>query len=125
MGIAKYHSQIVQMLRGQMDGPSGEPVLDRGDPELLDWEGFNAVLMLYETSSGRQREHVIQAMGQILQEEDDPAVLAQVLTIVDSLDLTQIEPRVIALRERDVPSEDVQRALDNYFAHRALIRASA
>jgi hypothetical protein len=116
--VDDYYHAIQDNLRGQT------PALRAIPPERLDWSGPGAVLELYEAASGQDRDNLIEALGKIIEEaKAPPAVLAQVVHLASSLDITQVEPRVRKLqRKRVAAAEPVQSAVINYFAFRQVQR---
>lgn len=108
-----YYGQIVALLQGDTD--ELKPYQDR-----LDWHGFGAVLALYEWTSGEEREAFIHAMSRIIEEgEQPPMVIAQVIQLASSLDVSQLEPSIHRLDDKPVASDGaVQEAIAKYFAVR-------
>jgi hypothetical protein len=113
MGNNYYH-EITSALQGQIPGLEGIP------SARIDWYGSSAVLELYDSTSGSDREEIIRAMGQIVEAgKEPPIVVAQVLHIAASLDLAQIEPNVARLQHTSLASmEPVKSALRTYTAYR-------
>jgi hypothetical protein len=113
MGNDYYHD-ITNALQGNAPGLKGVP-LDR-----LDWYGSSAVLEIYESTSGSDREEIIRAMGHIVESgKESPTVVAQVLHIAASLDLAQIQPSIEKLERTARASEEpVRSAIDTYKAFR-------
>lgn len=116
-----FYDAVVRLLVGE-DPELGDPSLDR-----LDWAGVSAVLRLYEQTEGAEREAVIRALGRIIEDgRQEPFVVAQVLDLASSLDLSQVQPSVRRLGERALAAEEpVRGALDNYLAFRRLRTSSA
>jgi hypothetical protein len=110
-----YAATIVRMLTGGAEA-------DRDALTRLDWEGVGAVLGLYRATEGRERTAVIEALGQIIEDEArEPWIVAQVIDLVSSLDLTQVEPSLDRLARRPVAqAEPLRGALDNYGIYRRL-----
>ena len=114
---AGYYDAVVDRLTGRT------PALREILPERLDWWGVEAVLRLFNHTSGEEREALIAALGDIITEDEQPLVVAQVVYLVGSLDLAQLEPIVGRLRDRPLAQDETVRAeIDNYFAYRALRR---
>jgi hypothetical protein len=110
-----YSESIVRILKGQ----TAEL---QEFKERLDWSGSGAVLEMYNSTSGVEREQFISALGQIIEEGEEPApVIAQLIHIASSLNITQIEPSIRKLKTRTVASEEpVRGAIQNFLAYRNL-----
>lgn len=114
---AGFYDAIVDRLTGRT------PDLRAIPPERLDWWGIEAVLRLFNQTAGEEREALIDALGDIITEDDQPIVVAQVVHLVASLDLAQLEPVVARLRDRSLVQDDIVKAeVNTYFAYRALRR---
>jgi hypothetical protein len=113
MGTDYYH-EITNALQGRAPG------LEEVPPDRLDWYGSSAVLEMYESTSGLDREEIIHAMGSIVESGNvPPIVVAQVLHIAASLDLAQIQPNVERLGRTALASEEpVRSAMETYNAFR-------
>jgi hypothetical protein len=111
-----------QIIQDTLEGQT--PALRNTPRERIDWGGMEAVLELYEASSGEDRENMIRALGRIIEEGKAPSeVIAQVLHFASSLDITQVEPSVQKLRAKRIAStEPIRGALENYFAFRQVQR---
>jgi hypothetical protein len=111
MNIKDYKETIIKTLRGNT-----EELIDISD--RLDWDGISAVLKIYRETSGTNRENIIQAIGNIIEEgKADPEILAQVLWIAHTNDLTQLEPQVRKLQKKSVASNEyIDREIDSYLA---------
>ena len=105
-----YKEKIITRLHGDTQELEAIP------KERLDWTGCGAVLDLYDQTSGREREEFIRAMGKIIEEgKEPPFVIAQVLHIAASMGLSQIEPSVKSLQEKEIAAVEVVRsAIDAY-----------
>ena len=116
MTAHEFHQMVLDTLQGQTDQLQSIP------PERLDWPGPGALLELFRKTSGTDRSALIEAMGQVIQEQAaPPPVLAQVIQIASSLDLAQIEPQVRKLRAKAIAAEEPLRsAITNYLAFREL-----
>lgn len=78
---------------------------------------------MFNQTAGEAREALIDALGQIIAEDEQSVVVAQVVHLVGSLDLAQLEPIVARLRDRPLAQDETVRAeIDTYFAYRALRR---
>jgi hypothetical protein len=117
MPANKYRKLIVDLLQGK------SPELRNIPPDRLDWNGPGALLELYDQTSGKDRQAIIQAIGAILQEHTAPVpVLAQLVDIASGLDLAEIEPIVRALQSEDIASEEqLRQSITNYLAYRKLM----
>jgi hypothetical protein len=115
MGTDYYH-EITKVLQGQVAGFEGIP------RERLDWGPSSAVLAMYGATSGHERDEIIRAMGQIIENTAEPPfVIAQVLHIAACLDIAQIEPSVEKLRITAIASQEpVRSALQTYRSFRQL-----
>lgn len=119
-----YYERIGDLLQGATEELKGIP------SGRLDWDGVGAVLELYDSTSGTDREDLIRVMGRIIEEAKYPApVVAQVIQLASSLDLAQVEPNVFKLRdslngagELDGSTVIVKQAITNYLAFRQLAR---
>ena len=111
--MADCYKLIVNMLSGEIPG---RPDVDPGHDDL---EGVDAVLELYHRTRGETRLQVIEAMGQIIENaEKHPMVSAQVLSLVNALDLGQLEPSVQRLKGKAIAKKnrDLKEEIDNFFA---------
>ncbi|HVF50533.1 MAG TPA: hypothetical protein VNA19_10630 [Pyrinomonadaceae bacterium] len=85
----------------------------------FDWGGSGAVLELYESAGGEERDELIRAIGRIIEEDEDPSVVAQLIHIASSLDIAQVEPNVEHLKEKHPEEDDiVGKAVSNFLALR-------
>ena len=111
-----YYEKITDTLHGKT------PELSEIPEERLDWSGLTALLKLFHKTSGQDRQEIIQAMGQIIEGgEEPPHIIAQLLQIVSSLDLAELEPSVERLEEKYVAQEEPLRsAISNFKAYRKL-----
>lgn len=109
-----YYQLIVNRLRGDTAD------LEQVPKDRLDWHGVASVLRLYHKTTGEDREAFIRAMGQVLEEGEQPAeIMAQLLQMVSSLDLAQLEPSIRRLELKPFASrEPLYEAIANYFAFR-------
>ncbi len=116
MSVGYYYEKIRDCLQEQ----NSETQAARNNRH--DWSGSGLVLEIYDRSAGKKRDEIIRAMGQIIEEgTEPPSVIAQVLHIVSSLEITQVEPSVLELSSKEVAlSEPIQSAISNYFAFREL-----
>jgi len=114
--LTDYYHAILNRLRGETDDLRGVA------NSRLDWYGLDAVLDLYHRTAGEDREAFVQAAGQILAEGEQPVeVIAQLLYLVTSLDLTQVEPSIKRLRQKAIANQEPLRGvIANYFAFREL-----
>ena len=112
--MANYYDEITNALQGMTQDLRGVPI------DRLDWYGSSAVLEIYESTSGLDREEIIRAMGLIVESgKESPTVIAQVLHIAASLDLAQIQPSIEKLERTARASEEpVRSAIDTYNAFR-------
>ena len=93
----KYSRLILDTLQGRTSELRTIP------SERLDWAGPGALLDLYRKSSGSDRESLIRAIGQVIEQHAAPAaVIAQLINIASSLDLAQVEPQVRRTRGRAI-----------------------
>jgi hypothetical protein len=114
-----YYKRIVSSLEGQT-----LELKQLG--QRLDWAGSGAVLQMYYETSGTDRDNFITAMGRVIEEEESPPVIAQMLHIASSLNLTQLEPSVRALESREVASNSlVHDAISNFVAYQDLFARRA
>ncbi len=115
---SRYHGLILEALEGHTSEFDGIPF------SRLDWYGLGAVLDLYQQSSGTDRENIIRAIAQILEgATEPPIILAQLLHLVASLDIAQVEPSVLKLNSMAIAGEEpVKGALANYFTFRQVAR---
>lgn len=116
-----YYSDILEMLEGTT------PELQEIPSERLDWSGISAVLELYDSTAGEDRDAIIGAFGKVIEDASTSSrIRAQVLLIVTSLELTQLETSIHGIRDKDFASEDlVQSAITNYEVSRTLRSRSA
>lgn len=78
-------------------------------------------LLLYHSTSGKEREKIIRAMGKSIERSKDPEILAQLIYIATSLDLAQIEPAIEKIKNKPVANRDiVNLAIFTYFNHKQL-----
>jgi hypothetical protein len=106
MAVKEFYEEIISALR--------EP-----EQRRLDWGGSGAVLELYESAGGEERDELIRAMGRIIEEDEDPSVVAQLIHIASSLDIAQVEPNVEHLKEKHLEEDDVVgKAVNNFLALR-------
>ncbi|HXU34943.1 MAG TPA: hypothetical protein VN937_01175 [Blastocatellia bacterium] len=109
-----YYKRIVSSLLGQT--PDLKELGQR-----VDWGGSGAVLQMYYETSGKDRDNFISAIGRVIEEEESPPVVAQVLHIASSLNLTQVEPSVHVLESKSVASVPlVHEAIFNFLAYENL-----
>lgn len=111
-----YYEKITDTLHGRT------PELSEIPEERLDWSGLAALLNLFHKTSGLDRQEIIRAMGEIIENgEEPPHIIAQLLQIVSSLDLAELEPSVERLEEKSVAQEEPLRsAISNFKAYRKL-----
>jgi hypothetical protein len=104
------------------DALSGADLVRQGVPaERLDWGGTSAVLDLFDRTSGPERGEFINALGRIIEEASEPPVVAQVIDIVASLDISELAPVVAKVRQRKVGEDpNVSAAVANFQAFREL-----
>ena len=109
---SSYYDAILSALEGKAQGPGSR----------VDWEGPSVVLELYGNTSGSNRTDFVRSLGQILQDQPcSAAALAQLVDIVSSLDLAELEPEVTALkRSANANQEPLRNAIANYLAYRQL-----
>lgn len=113
--VKRYYSEITHLLRGRT------PAFEGTHRDRLDWAGSSALLDLYDKTSGQAREEIIRAMGQIIEENKEPPfVIAQLLHIAASLELSQIQASIERLQAKKPQSVDVQDGIKNYLAFRKL-----
>jgi hypothetical protein len=111
--MADCYRLIVNMLSGEIPG---RPDVD---PSHDDLEGVDALLELYHRTRGESRVQVIEALGQIIENaEKHPMVTAQVLSLVNALDLGQLESSIIRLKGKPIAKKnrDLKEEIDNFFA---------
>jgi hypothetical protein len=115
-----YYVAITNALQGNARGLEGVPVA------RLDWYGSGAVLEMYESTAGADREEIIRAMGRIVESGiESPTVIAQVLHLAASLDLAQIQPSVERLERTALASEEpVKSAIQTYKSFRQFNKPS-
>lgn len=111
-----FYQLIVDALAGSAHELGNVP-LDR-----LDWEGVSVLLSIYDATSGEEREQIIRAFGQILEEgEQSPEILAQVVQVASNLNVSQVTPSVERLQQKSIASkEPLRSAIMNFFAFRQL-----
>lgn len=111
-----FYDAIARLLTGE----SGQQ--HHMESTRLDLQGISAVLGLYEESRGREREALIRAMGSIVENANEhPGVAAQVLEIINALDLTQVDASVQRLVQSDAVTDPyLHRAIQNYNSDREL-----
>jgi hypothetical protein len=102
-----YSQQILSLLR-----PDDE----------RDWVGPGQVLALYDRTLGPSRDEFIAGIRDVVRERLAPVgVLAQVVDIITSLDITQADPEIVMLSADSICKEQpLNRAVANYFAFREL-----
>jgi hypothetical protein len=120
MAENNFYQTILDTLEGRTDQLSKVP------RERLDWSGPGALLELYRKTSGNDRTALIVAIGEIIYDHVAPAhVLAQLVHIASSLDLSELEEPIRELEGQAVSSEEpLQAAIANFFAFRQLNDAS-
>jgi hypothetical protein len=118
----RFYQIVVKMLTGQASASGTQ----RLSLERLDWAGVGAVLSLYEQTEGPEREAIIRAIGQIIEDgKQEPFVVAQVLDLASSLDLAQVQTNVQRLsKSASASHEPVQSALANYLVFRRMRSAA-
>jgi hypothetical protein len=119
MGM-NYYAEITNTLEGKVPGLRDVPA------DHLDWYGVGAVLELYESTAGSDREEIISAIGKIVEHgRESPMVIAQVLHLAASLDLAQIQPSVERLERTALASEEpVKSAIQTYNSFRQFNKSS-
>lgn len=88
--------------------------------ERIDWGVNSAFLNLFEGTSGENRLALIKAMGSIIEDEKNQAVIiAQVLNLINCMDLSQLEPSVKKLRKtRAAKNPAVKEEINNFLSLR-------
>lgn len=116
MAVGRYYQTILDTLQGQTDDLRALP------PDRLDWAGPGALLDLYRKTSGNDREALIRAIGQVIENHPaSPAVIAPLVNIASALDISQVEPQVRRLQADPFASEELMRgAITNFLAFRQL-----
>jgi len=116
MAASKFYQVILDTLQGRTEPLRSIPA------ERLDWSGAGALLDLYRKTSGSDRESLIRAIGQVIQNHPaPPAVIAQLVQIASGLDLAEVEPQVHKLQADPFASQEPLRdAISNYLAFRQL-----
>ena len=114
--IRFYDQEITSMLQGQ--------TLELQEhANRLDWQGVGAVLNLYDHAIGKNRDRFIMAMRRIVAnaEAKPPLVVAQVIDLASSLEITQISPTVDRIAGLPVAQSDpVKTAVEQYQLRREL-----
>lgn len=116
MSVRNFYDAILETLQGRSAALKEIPA------ERLDWAGPGALLELYRETAGSERDDLIRAMGQVIQDHPgSPAVIAQLIQIASGLDIAQLEPQVLKLQKEPVAEEEPLRgAIANYLAFRHL-----
>jgi hypothetical protein len=116
MAVSKYFQIVLNTLQGQTDSLKAVP------PERLDWAGSGAMLDLFHQTSGDDRGELVHAIGQVIRKHPaPPAIIAQLIHIASSLDLSEVEPEVRDLQSTSFASQEpVKGAVANYLAYRKL-----
>ncbi len=116
MTVRKFYQTILETLQGRTEELRDIPL------ERLDWAGPGALLDLYRSTSGKDREALIGAMGRVIRDHPAaPAVIAQLVQIASGLDLAQVEPQVRQLQDEPFAADEPLRgAITNYLAFRGL-----
>ena len=91
-------------------------------PERLDWAGSGALLALYRDTSGKAREDLIHAIGDVIETHDAaPATIAQLIQIASGLDISQVEPQIRNFQQDPFGAQEpVCVAVINYLATRRI-----
>jgi hypothetical protein len=116
MNVRNFYDAILETLQGRTETLKDIP------SERLDWAGPGALLELYREAAGNDRDHLIRAMGQVIQEHPaSPEVIAQLIQIASGLDIAQVEPQVRKLQEEPFAAQEpLHGAIANYLAFRNL-----
>jgi hypothetical protein len=116
MTVQKYRKLIVDTLQGRTAKLREIP------PERLDWEGVGSLLALYRQTSGKNRSDLIQAIGAEIEDGSAPKpVLAQLIQIASSLDLSEVEPQIRELQSKPVATDQLLRdAITNFLTFRQM-----
>ncbi len=113
--MGEVYNLIVDMLNGSIPG---RPDVQRNRADL---EGLDAVISLYQGSGGEDREIVIDALGEVIEKaHKHPEISAQVLSLVNSFDLAQLEPSIMRLSATPIAhkNDGLREQLGNYYAFR-------
>src|SRR5687767_6798858 len=101
MAVRNFYQEILDTLQGQT------PDLSAVASERLDWAGPGALLELYRTTTGTERDALINAVGRVIEEHTaSTTVLAQLIQIASALDLSQVEAKVRALQTTSMASKE-------------------
>lgn len=116
--VNQFVTRIEDTLQGNI------PDLQDMPKERLGFHGIGAFLEMYDQTSGKDREAIIQAMGKIIETgETIPIVRAQVVDLAADLDLSQLEPSITKLKRMKASNNPyVVAALSEYEAFRVLAR---
>ena len=79
---------------------------DLSERDRSNWGGHTAFLQFYDQTSGEERTSLIHVLGEIITEDDDWRIIADLLLIISALDLTQLDPAVEQLRNSGRFSEN-------------------
>jgi DNA polymerase III gamma/tau subunit len=110
----RFVNKIISFLTGSA------PELRETPIERLDWLGISRTLALYSSLEGEDREAFIEALKQIIEQGEESAnVLADVVSIVTNLDISQAAPSIEVLERKPVSrQEPLQSAVHNFRAIR-------
>ena len=109
--IRYFQHRIVQILTGETPELRGIP------KERLDWGGPGALLAEY--AAGDERTIFIQAIGMLILEGKHQKILAELIAFASAIDIAQVAPHVLYLRNRGIIRLTIVReAADQFLAMR-------
>lgn len=122
--VDAYYPRVTDTLEARTEDFDGY-VVDEATRQraVANWGGTSAFLQLYDGTMGEDRTAIIRAMGRVIETaEQHPETSAQVLAIVTSKGLTQVEGSIKRLARQPIATEDeaLRDAIGNYKAMRIM-----
>src|SRR5688572_4141996 len=95
--VKYFERQIIDSLTGK------SPELTNNPSERLDFTGISLTIVIFDNTTGEDREHFINAMGGILDKANQPIdILAQIVDLAGPLNVTQISPQIEKLAQNPI-----------------------
>ena len=86
-----------------------------------DWSGESKFLKLYKETSGTDRTKLIELIGETIKNCEKPIVLARLINICSSLDISQVEPEIKELQTKQIAQkEPLKSVIGNFLIFRKL-----
>jgi hypothetical protein len=116
---------LLRQAQGPQNDANGGYVVDETTRQraVAHWEGHSAFLSLFDETAGTDRTAIIRAMGTAIENaEKHPDISAQVLDIVTSMNLTQVEGSIKRLAKKPIATKNrvLQDAIDSYKVSRII-----